>query len=156
MAAACNPSFRIVVFSVQVDHVHAIVEADDKRALGRGIAGLRIRSAKSLHRAFNRTGPVWSGKYHARALRTPRETRTAIVYVLQNWKKHLRGVSGIDPCSSGPWFAGWQEPQPYPATPSPVARPRTWLAARGWQERGGGAVAIAERPSTERSRAPAR
>jgi hypothetical protein len=150
MAATCRPTFRIVAFSVQADHVHAIVEADDKQALSLGVAGLRIRSAKSLNRVFNRTGPVWSGKYHARALRTPIEARVAIVYVLQNWKKHLRGVSGIDPCSSGPWFDGWSEPQPCPATPTPVARPRTWLAARGWRQRGGGAIAMAQRPASER------
>jgi putative transposase len=150
MPAATSPTFRIVVFSVQADHVHAIVEAADKRALSLGVAGLRIRSAKSLNRALNREGSVWSGKYHARALRTPRETRAAIVYVLQNWKKHVRGASGIDPCSSGPWFDGWREAQPCPSAPSPVARPRTWLAQRGWRDRGGGAIAIAERPAAGR------
>ena len=32
------------------------------------------------------------GRYHARPLRTPREVRNALVYVLQNWRKHIRGV----------------------------------------------------------------
>ena len=131
-------------------YVHAIVESDDKRALGLGVAGLRIRSAKALNRVFDRTGPVWSGKYHARELATPRATRTAIVYVLQNWKKHIRGVAGIDPCSSGPWFDGWKEAQSRRATPSPAARPRTWLATRGWRERGGGAIGLHEHPASER------
>ena len=152
MAAASSSTFRLVVFSVQTDHVHAIVEAENKRALSLGVAGLRIRAARSLNRVFDRAGSVWSGKYHARALRTPRETRTAIVYVLQNWKKHVRGVSGIDPCSSGPWFDGWKDAQPSPATPSPVARPRTWLATRGWRERGGGAITIAEHRRANGSR----
>jgi hypothetical protein len=40
-------------------------------------------------------------------LHTPREARTAMVYVLQNWRKHVRGASGIDGCSSGPWFESW-------------------------------------------------
>ena len=31
--------FRIVHFSVQVDHVHLIVEARDKISLSRGVAG---------------------------------------------------------------------------------------------------------------------
>ena len=147
MTAASNSRFRLVMFSVQTDHVHAIVEAEDKRALSLGVAGLRIRAARSLNRVFNRTGPVWSGKYNARELVTPRATRTAIVYVLHNWKKHLRGVSGIDPCSSGPWFDGWKAAQPCPDAPSPVARPRTWLATRGWRERGGGAIGLHEQPA---------
>ena len=33
--------------------------------------------------------------------------RVSILYVVQNWKKHLRGARGIDGCSSGPWFDGW-------------------------------------------------
>ena len=152
MAAASNATFRIVHFSIQTDHLHAIVEADDARALSLGVAGFRIRCARAINRAFHRAGPVWSGKYHARALRTPGETRTAIVYVLLNWKKHVRGAYGVDEYSSGPWFAGWIHPAQRPATPNPAASPLTWLAARGWRERGGGPIAPDERPAFSPSR----
>jgi len=148
IAAASSNAFRIVAFSVQIDHVHAIVEADDKRALSLGVSGFRIRSARALNRVLGRSGSVWSGKYHARALRTPRETRTAFIYVLQNWKKHGTHTDRIDPCSSGSWFDGWMTEQPGPAaTPIPVARAQTWLATRGWRERGGGPIALSERPA---------
>jgi hypothetical protein len=30
-----------------------------------------------------------------------------LVYVLQNWRKHLAGVPGLDPRSSAAWFTGW-------------------------------------------------
>ena len=147
ITAASGDAFRIVAFSVQVDHVHAIVEADDKRALSLGVAGFRIRSAQSVNRVLGRSGPVWSGKYHARDLRTPRETRTAFVYVLQNWRKHGARADALDPCSSGLWFDGWLHEQPKPAIPNPVQPARTWLAARGWRERGGGPIAPCERPA---------
>jgi len=129
--------FRVVHFSVQGDHVHTIVEASDTTALSRGISGLLIRAARALNRALRRRGRVWSGRFHARALATPRETRTAIVYVLQNWKRHIRRVGGIDARSSGPWFDGWSRPPERPSAPCPVAGPRTWLAAVGWRLRGG-------------------
>jgi hypothetical protein len=152
IAAASNAEFRIVQFSIQADHLHIIVEARDKRTLWRGLAGFKIRAARALNRALDRAGRVWDGKYHARALRTPRETRTGLLYVLQNWKKHLKGARGIDGRSSGPWFEGWSSAPIRPALPSPVARPQTWLASRGWHERGGGALRPDERPAASAPR----
>jgi hypothetical protein len=146
IALASGDRFRIIQFSVQVDHVHAIVEATDKRSLSLGVAGFRIRAARAFNRTLHRTGPVWSGKYHARVLRTPREARTAMVYVLQNWRKHIRSASGIDGCSSGPWFEGWAEPPAPAMTANPARQARTWLGSRGWLEKGGGRLAVDERP----------
>src|SRR5262249_51577855 len=34
-------------------------------------------------------------RYHARSLSTPREVRNALVYVLNNWRKHVRGAPGL-------------------------------------------------------------
>jgi hypothetical protein len=66
-------------------------------------------------------------------MRTPRETRNGLLYVLQNWKKHVRGASGIDHRSSAPWFDGWRQSLPRPREPSPVVSARTWLATQGWR-----------------------
>jgi len=90
---------------------------------------------------------IWSSKYHARTLRTPKEVRATFIYVLQNWKKHIRGASGIDGRSSGFWFDGWAKAPPSPTTPSPVAPARTWLASKGWRERGGGPIGVDEMPA---------
>jgi len=146
ISRASSDEFRIVQFSIQADHVHVIVEAADKRSLSLGVAGFRIRAARAVNRALCRVGPIWNGKYHAHVLRTPGEARTAFVYVLQNWKKHIRHASGIDPCSSGPWFDGWVRPPPPAETSSPAARPRTWLGTSGWMEKGGGSIGFGERP----------
>src|SRR5690606_23810810 len=51
--------------------------------------GLSIRIAKAVNRVLNRCGKVFGDRYHARALKTPRETRFALRYVLLNIKKHL-------------------------------------------------------------------
>src|SRR5262249_22714935 len=74
-------------FSVQSDHIHLLVEADEPAALVRGMQGLAIRVAKSVNRALKRCGAVWADRFHARTLRTPREVRNALVYVLNNVKK---------------------------------------------------------------------
>ena len=150
--SASHLSFRIVHFSVQSNHIHLLVEAHDKGALSRGMAGLAIRLARSVNRALSRRGRVWSDRYHARALATPREVRHALVYVLMNWRKHVHGAKGIDPCASAWWFDGWRIAVRLPAgtrnpdDAPPVVAARTWLASKGWRRHG--LLDVGERPRT--------
>jgi REP element-mobilizing transposase RayT len=150
LAASHKAAFRVVHFSVQSDHLHLVVEADDRTALVRGVQGLAVRCAKAVNRAAGRRGSVWTSRYHARALHNPTETRRGLVYALLNHRKHLRATPGIDPRSSGPWFLGWRAPAPPPSAASPVLEPRTWLASVGWL-RAGGPIGINEHPSDARA-----
>jgi putative transposase len=147
LAAASSAAFRIVHYSVQHDHLHLILEATDREALLRGLRGLAIRTARALNRAAERHGRVWAERYHLRELRTPREVRNALVYVLQNWKKTVRGAQNLDPCATGYWFDGWKGPRPVwslTAQPSPVHAARTWLLTTGWRRHG--LIGFDERP----------
>jgi hypothetical protein len=132
LAAASTGSFRLLQFSVQTDHVHAIVEADGSTAFVRGMQGLAIRVAKAVNRVLRRRGPVWGDHYHSLMLTTPRQVRNALVYVLQNFRKHIRGARGFDACSSARWFDGWTRAIDEVVGAPPVAAPRTWLARVGW------------------------
>jgi putative transposase len=137
--------FRVVQFSVQSDHLHLIVEAQDATALSSGARGLSIRLARAINKACRRRGPVWGDRYHTRALETPRETRNALVYVLMNFRKHHpHDRRPIDPCSSAPWFDGFHASLPAPDDAPPVWRPRTWLATKGWRRHG--LIRTSERP----------
>jgi putative transposase len=124
-----------VHFSVQRDHVHLIVEASDATALSRGMRGLAIRCALGVNRALGRCGALWSDRYHALALSTPRMVRNALVYVLANARKHLAFV-GIDPCSSARWFDGFADARPASPGDPPTRLPRTWLLRLGWRRHG--------------------
>jgi hypothetical protein len=149
--------FRILHFSVQRDHLHLVVEAVDKRALSSGIRGVAIRVARYVNDLLARRGPLWADRWHGRALRTPREVRNAIAYVLLNFRKHARRPmgAGIDPFSSGVWFDGWRGWRPKSGVPPPFAAraawlkthardlvdppvgfARTWLARVGWRRHG--------------------
>jgi putative transposase len=146
--------FRIVHFSVQSDHVHLVVEASDRRSLSRGAAGLSIRLARAANRVIGRCGRVWSDRYHARRLRTPREVRHALVYVLMNWRKHVPTARGLDPCSSAFWFDGWKTRLGCSSPPgwnaeegAPIVPSTTWLASQGWRRRG--LIRLTERPSAQ-------
>ena len=147
--AAIRDAFRVVHFSVQTDHVHLIIEADSGDDLSGGLNSLNCRAARAVNRAWKRGGRVWGDRYHSRALTTPREVRNGIVYVLLNFRKHLRAPPLVDPRSSGSWFDGWSHDQEPPSQPSPVARPRTWLATFGWR-RAGGLIDVREAPGTRR------
>jgi REP element-mobilizing transposase RayT len=136
--------FRVVHFSVQTNHLHLIVEAVGAGALARGMQALAIRVALGVNRAIGRRGKLWGDRYHARALRTPREVRHALCYVLQNARRHATGhgrmlaPGWIDPCSSGPTFDGWRDaPSPgrLPVRTS-TSRATTWLLAVGWRRCG--------------------
>jgi REP element-mobilizing transposase RayT len=138
--------FRIVHYSVQADHVHLLVEADDKLTLSRGLRGVTIRLARAVNRVARRQGRVWGDRYHARALRTPREVRHGLVYVLMNWKKHVPSAKGFDGCSSAASFNGWIA-HPSLAPPNLNERleaPATWLLRTGWKRHG--LISMTERP----------
>ena len=76
--------FRMVEFSVQEDHLHLIVEGRDRRSLCEGLRGLAVRIARALNKVWQRTGQVFGDRYHDRILKTPREVKNALRYVLQN------------------------------------------------------------------------
>jgi REP element-mobilizing transposase RayT len=142
--------FRVVHYSIQRDHVHLIVEAKDRAALGRGMKAFCARLARAVNRVFRRSGAVLAERYHSRVLRTPREVRSALRYVLLNARKHARGPARaeVDPASSGRFFDGWRgradvEGALPPSSP-PVARARTWLLRRGWRRHG--LIDLAELP----------
>ncbi len=143
LSQASRAAFRIVHFSVQVDHVHLLVEADDKLRLSRGMSGLAIRVARAVNGLLHRHGAVWADRYHAHVLRTPREVRHGLVYVLMNLCKHAPARADLDPCSSVFWFRGWNEDVELEEPPGwtagdgpPVAAAETWLLTAGWRRLG--------------------
>lgn len=134
--------FRVIEFSIQGNHLHLIVEADDRRWLGRGMQGLKVRLARRLNLLFRRQGTVFRERYHCRQLRSPREVRHGLHYVLNNRRRHARhrvAKDWIDPFSSAPSFRGWgsrtvtsDEDVGEPVT----RRARCYLLRSGWK-RGG-------------------
>jgi putative transposase len=102
--------FALVQFSVQQDHLHLLVEAESKRQLARGMQGLTIRIAKALNRFWrHRLGAVFAERYFARAVRTAKEIKRALAYVLNNARKHgvWSSPTRPDPFSSGRWYTDW-------------------------------------------------
>ena len=153
-AALAKVGTRIAQFSVQHNHIHLVVETQNRLRLARVIQGLAIKTAKGLNKLMEREGKVFADRYHSRALKTPSEVRAALVYVLANARKHLAPLGKKLPAdwidqefSSAPWFDGWSDARPPRAGPAPVASSRTWLLSTGWRLRGGGPLRPGECPA---------
>ena len=92
-------------------------------------------------------GAVFSDRYHAHALKTPREVRNALAYVLLNHRSHMARLgqatgdrAEADPYSSAALFDGWSSgalnTSVASATVPPIAPARTWLLTTGWRRQG--------------------
>jgi REP element-mobilizing transposase RayT len=158
---------RIVHTSIQDNHVHLLVEADNRMALARGMQAFEISAAKHINAAVSNAGSWWErrklrerpkrrkgsvfpDRYHEEIIRTPRQARNALAYVLNNWRKHGEHRADfartwlIDPFSTGWSFDGWKERADEPfvwklrASYQPMLswRPRTWLLREGWRRYG--------------------
>lgn len=137
-----SAGFALVHFSVQSNHLHLIVEAAGNAALSRGMKAVSVRVARAVNRACGRKGRVFADRYHAHVLQTPREVRHAIVYVLNNFRKHgvAKANESFDSCSSAQWFDGFARAHGKPPLGEPgrwleaaVAPPRSWLLTKGWR-----------------------
>ena len=142
---AHKQAFRVVEFSVQSNHVHLIVEAEDRRALARGVQGLKIRLARRLNALFGRRGTVFTDRYHERPITSPRQAKHCLQYVLNNARKHaaeqgrMPARNWIDPFSSAPTFAGWSGTTVTSdgATEPGITKPAEfWLLRSAWRRHG--------------------
>ncbi len=141
-----RPDFRIVHTSIQDNHLHLLVEADDKRALSNGVRAFMISATRHLNNLRGRRGTVFPTRYHAVSLTTPRQVRACLCYVLNNWRRHREDLAGaearranVDPYSTGILFDGWRDlprrfaiPDGY--QPLPVTGARSWLLTVGWRK----------------------
>jgi REP element-mobilizing transposase RayT len=163
ITAAKRELFRIVHLSIQHNHIHLLVEAEDAAELARGMHGFQISAARHINTALRvggrrRRGSVFADRYYVVVIRSPKQARCALAYVLNNFRKHAedRGrVSRswqVDPYSSGVLFADWKElegqpPWTIPAGYEPLAvrGPRSWLLRVGVKRHG--AISVREVPS---------
>ncbi|MBL8901015.1 MAG: transposase [Planctomycetes bacterium] len=141
-ASSDRHGMRIVYYSIQMDHLHLLVEADDRDCVARGMNALLSPLALALNKLWGRRGKMFRERYHDEVITTPTQTRNALRYVLQNGKKHgVMPQASIDLCSSVPVFDGWKERPSIAAIPTAlvvasVAPASTWLLTTGWRRHG--------------------
>lgn len=81
---------RVVHYDILGNHLHTILEADGPRALSSAMRALTARLSHGMNELMGTRGRVLADRYHARALRTPAEVRSAVRYVVGNFASHAR------------------------------------------------------------------
>ena len=145
IAAAKSKGVGVLHYSVQENHVHLMVEAESATDLSNQMRTLFSRIAFAVNGVAQRRGRLFRDRHHRHALRTPREVRNALVYIMFNDRKHhareasMRSAAPtVDRCSSVYWFHDWSpsdrppEGVMLPLEDAPTSRPQTWLARWGW------------------------
>jgi REP element-mobilizing transposase RayT len=135
-----DDSFRICHISIQANHLHLIVEAENRAAFVRGMNRLTTALARAINRKLHRLGTVFAFRYYDVEIDSPLQARRALLYVINNWRHHRedeRHPAAIDPYSSGYAFDGWTARPEQPSFMTlPVSPPRTWLLRTGWRRHG--------------------
>ena len=106
--------FRVVHVSLQHNHIHLLVEARDQYVLARAMQSFAINAARAINKSNRAYGKVFAHRYHATQITTASHARSALAYVLNNWRRHREDVASVktmnarlDPYSSGISFTGW-------------------------------------------------
>jgi REP element-mobilizing transposase RayT len=177
ITTARRTEFRIVHLSIQHNHIHMLVEAENAEALASGMHGFEISAARHINSALRvggrrRRGSVFADRYYVVVIRSPKQVRHVLAYVMNNWRKHGEDRAGlarrwlVDPFSTAILFTGWKELEGQaPWTIRPDYQPmvvtpaRSWLLRIGWERHG--AISVHEVPGppawpTARRRAPHR
>ena len=128
LSGAVRFGVLVVQTSIQGNHIHLLVEADDAISLGRAMKGLAIRIARGMNRMMGRAGgQVFAERYHTHLLRTPTEVRNAIHYLRHNRRHHLGERAAFLPAS----FV-----DPYTSEAEDLAgvlpSPTLWVLTTGW------------------------
>jgi REP element-mobilizing transposase RayT len=163
---------HVVHYSVQHNHVHLIVEGQNRHDLSAQMRKLFSRIALAVNAVAKRRGSLFRDRHHREELDGPTKMRNALIYVLFNDRKHHAQnggalseavLSDLDDRSSVAWLGrtDWVErARPPPDViarikardgdidghGAPLVAPRTWLAQAGWRTRGGGAISLHELP----------
>ncbi len=121
-----------------------IIEANDNRSLEKGMKSLAGRFAKIVSL---KSGPIFQGRYHIHILKTPREMKRALLYVLLNHSQHAGLIEYLDPFSSAKFFKEWKillgpkynhlireqlEDLGVVEIDDHLSLPKSWLCQKGW------------------------
>lgn len=97
---ARKQGLRVIHFSLEYDHVHLLIEADNNRTLGKGMQAFGVTLSKAINRARKLKGTVYKHRYHFRKITSSRELKNVLNYIFTNGVKHQTAKSIVNPFNS--------------------------------------------------------
>ena len=91
---------RVVHYTLEYNHVHLLVEANDNKSVQKGMQALGISFSKAINKIKQVKGSVYKHRHHFRKLNSRREYKNVIQYIFRNGIKHKRSLCLIDPFNS--------------------------------------------------------
>lgn len=103
---------RVIHYTLEFDHLHLLVETDNNDQLSKGMQSFGISFSKGINKIKQEAGKVYKTRYHFRKLKTPKEIKNVIHYILGNSIKHSKKGSILSPYNSaviaGSYFSGFE------------------------------------------------
>jgi REP element-mobilizing transposase RayT len=89
----------IIHFTVQFDHLHLFIEAKGNQELTQGMRSLICSLAERVrrNRGLKKLNQFVKERYHLHVLRTPKEVKNAVRYILGNTIKHSGILTSLCP-----------------------------------------------------------
>ena len=98
---ARQKGLRIIHFSIQTNHIHLLIESENKEELAKGMQSFCTSLAKRINFELNkRKGRVFRDRYYLHVLKTLREVKNTLIYIFQNYAKHTKAPNRFDPFST--------------------------------------------------------
>lgn len=91
---------RVVHFSLEHDHVHLYVECGNNFVLGKAMKAFGVTFVRGINKFKRSKGQLYKYRYHLRILKSAREVKNVINYILKNGIKHGRTLKVINPYNS--------------------------------------------------------
>lgn len=158
MQGVQGKDLRILHFAILSNHIHLLCEGDNSQALYRAMKsfcsrmGLHNRAwaQKNVIQNLDKKGyGIFRGRYDVKVLKSPRQVKNALRYVLLNPSKHFSKNPYIDQFTSGVIFRDWKKLLGYDLSLKAISvqkvaawktrlnemlsPPRLWLTSIGWQ-----------------------
>jgi REP element-mobilizing transposase RayT len=91
---------RVIHYSLEYDHVHLLIEAENNFILGKGMQAFGVTFSKALNRLRKIKGSVYKHRYHFRKIVGARQLKNVMNYIFSNGLKHKTSKSLINPFNS--------------------------------------------------------
>lgn len=97
---ARRQGLKVIHFSLEYDHIHLLIEADNNQTLGKGMKAFGVTIAKKINKFRGLMGAVYKHRYHFRRIESSKQLKNVMKYIFSNGVKHGTAKSLISPYNS--------------------------------------------------------
>ncbi|MFA6237483.1 MAG: transposase [Bacteriovorax sp.] len=97
---ARKQNLKVIHYSLEYDHVHLLIEANNNRILGKGMQAFGVTMAKAINRVRKLKGSVYKHRYHFHQISSSRQLKNVMMYIFRNGMKHGTAKGLVNPYNS--------------------------------------------------------